>query len=495
MKKIPIILLALLCADAYAFDWKSQTNDELRNGMLEYARDFASETKGTKAGRILDELITRQEKAADPYSWVADTHEAVAALKELCGPTVANTYKSSRADEKKWRLRQRTLELLDYPLHVDEKSPDCPAGLRDAYAVSKDTYLSGTRKEALEWLRKSSPEIGKLGIFKVYNMGFFLRTSERIVAIDIRWDGSVDEAKEIASTVDMLFLTHPHRDHYSKTLLYAFAQAGKSVIIPSNVLPEYTAANKILMNDCDTPVNIQGVSVTSLRGNQGDGIPNNVYILEFDGWRIIHQGDNYDREQESRVSDYPAADVLIVSSWNEMKNIVKAADDAEGPSPLLIPAHENELNEHGVSNRESYHELFSRPDRLGDSDFGYPAYVLLDNGEYITLQKGQYIKKGADPEEFGRVYSNVMDRIRQVPGVQVGPDGNLTIRGVNSVNSISAPLILLDGAEVKDISAVNPYDIESVQVLKDAETVIYGFRGVGGVILITTKKGKAQESK
>lgn len=85
----------------------------------------------------------------------------------------------------------------------------------------------------------------------------------------------------------------------------------------------------------------------------------------------------------------------------------------------------------------------------------------------------------------------------QVPGLQVlrssGQPGSETsgmrIRGFSSANS-TATLVLVDGVE-SDITLVNPNDIESISVLKDAAAcAIYGARAAAGVVLVTTKKGK-----
>lgn len=83
----------------------------------------------------------------------------------------------------------------------------------------------------------------------------------------------------------------------------------------------------------------------------------------------------------------------------------------------------------------------------------------------------------------------------RAPGVYVntsgGPSGETTIRirGVGSMKG-SDPLIIVDGVQDVDISSVNPNDIDSFQVLKDAAaTAIYGARAANGVIIITTKQG------
>jgi len=120
---------------------------------------------------------------------------------------------------------------------------------------------------------------------------------------------------------------------------------------------------------------------------------------------------------------------------------------------------------------------------------------------------------------------NVEDLLQgRAAGVQVTANGNepgapssIKIRGLNSLTGNTEPLYVIDGIIVDSatedtldplsggnsylapqagISGVNPRDIESIEVLKDASaTAIYGSRGANGVILITTKKGKSGETK
>ena len=80
----------------------------------------------------------------------------------------------------------------------------------------------------------------------------------------------------------------------------------------------------------------------------------------------------------------------------------------------------------------------------------------------------------------------------RVAGVEVSPNNSIRIRGTNSINSSTEPLIIVDGSEA-DLNSVSPYDVYSVSVLKDASSSIYGVRGANGVILITTKH--AQQEK
>lgn len=95
-------------------------------------------------------------------------------------------------------------------------------------------------------------------------------------------------------------------------------------------------------------------------------------------------------------------------------------------------------------------------------------------------------------------YTSIAEYLRgRVAGVVVNPNGTIQIRGINSINSPTEALIIVDGAPFNDINSLNPNDVQSVEVLKDASAAIYGSRGANGVVLITTKKGfiQAQEEQ
>ena len=73
---------------------------------------------------------------------------------------------------------------------------------------------------------------------------------------------------------------------------------------------------------------------------------------------------------------------------------------------------------------------------------------------------------------------------------RAGDGGSFNIRGVNSISGSAKPLVLIDGVE-GDVNRVNPNDVASISVLKDASSAaIYGARAAYGVILVTTKTGE-----
>ena len=121
---------------------------------------------------------------------------------------------------------------------------------------------------------------------------------------------------------------------------------------------------------------------------------------------------------------------------------------------------------------------------------------------YGTVKKanvvGSIAKIGSESFEdrpVGRIEQALQG---QMAGVSVrstsgspGSDITINIRGAASISGTTTPLYVVDGVPIDNLSGINPGDIESIDVLKDAASAaIYGSRGSNGVVLITTKKGK-----
>ncbi len=94
-------------------------------------------------------------------------------------------------------------------------------------------------------------------------------------------------------------------------------------------------------------------------------------------------------------------------------------------------------------------------------------------------------------------------QVQQTSG-QPGAGDSLRMRGVSSIAGGNEPLYVIDGLPqfnddvrgANGLATINPSDIESIEVLKDASaTAIYGSRGANGVVMITTKSGRAGQSR
>ncbi|MBB6107606.1 TonB-linked SusC/RagA family outer membrane protein [Mucilaginibacter lappiensis] len=120
--------------------------------------------------------------------------------------------------------------------------------------------------------------------------------------------------------------------------------------------------------------------------------------------------------------------------------------------------------------------------------------VIVNTGFQTVRQEqmtGATVTVGSTELEK-RYTPNIMDNLEgRIPGL-VNYRGATTIRGVSTIQSQTGALIVVDGLPIEgSIANINPYDVESITVLKDAAaSAIYGIRAANGVIVITTKKAK-----
>ena len=145
------------------------------------------------------------------------------------------------------------------------------------------------------------------------------------------------------------------------------------------------------------------------------------------------------------------------------------------------------------------------------------AIVLVDDNQlldetivvaYGTATKSSFTGSAAmvDSETISKKLSSKVTSALAgtTPGVQIisssgdptGGSQTIRIRGIGSMTASSDPLIVVDGVPYEgSISDINPNDVESMSVLKDAAaSAIYGHRGANGVIIITTKKGQSGDA-
>lgn len=127
---------------------------------------------------------------------------------------------------------------------------------------------------------------------------------------------------------------------------------------------------------------------------------------------------------------------------------------------------------------------------------GYGVVKKRDLTGSVSSIKADDITKSTSSNAMQAMQAKVpgLD-IRQTDG-QSGSRLNINLRGNRSITANNSPLILVDGIDYGSTLDISPGDIESMEVLKDASsTAIYGSRGANGVIIITTKKGKAGKSQ
>jgi TonB-linked SusC/RagA family outer membrane protein len=222
---------------------------------------------------------------------------------------------------------------------------------------------------------------------------------------------------------------------------------------------------------------------------------------------------------------------ILLSSmyaWSQTRTVSGRVTDAGSDAPLVNVNITVEGSKNGVTTDQDGRFTIALPEggKLVLSYIGYTTLKLTpDVSKPLTIQMeksaatelgdvivvgygarkkatltGSIVQVGEEVFKDRPLPNPVTALQGQVPGLQImrnsprpGNEGlSITIRGASSVNPVD-PLILVDGVPligIWEFNQLNPNDIESVSVLKDASAAIYGARAQGGVILVTTKRGK-----
>ena len=134
--------------------------------------------------------------------------------------------------------------------------------------------------------------------------------------------------------------------------------------------------------------------------------------------------------------------------------------------------------------------------RMSENDVQMDEVVVIGYG---TAKRGNVtgaIAKVDAAKLEDRPAPNLASSLQgQLAGVEVrstngapGSELQIRVRGAASINADATPLYVVDGIPIDDLGSINPNDIQSIEVLKDASSsAIYGSRGANGVVLITTK--------
>jgi TonB-dependent SusC/RagA subfamily outer membrane receptor len=118
---------------------------------------------------------------------------------------------------------------------------------------------------------------------------------------------------------------------------------------------------------------------------------------------------------------------------------------------------------------------------------GDTVFVQREKKEVVASSSygGTFVTRSA-LEKSGE--TNLLRAIAlKVPGVEY-VDGNLLIRGIKSFKLSNFPLYILDGTETSQVSYLTVMEVESVEILKDASTSMFGVKGGNGVVIINRRK-------
>lgn len=283
------------------------------------------------------------------------------------------------------RERELSLYLLDAILH-------------DKYATHRtpvqDFYHSQI-EVALQDIENTEVAHGAK-VWKLYNMGFIVRTKSVTIAFDLVSGASakVDDftlSKDIQSRLvvqcDALFISHRHGDHNELAIAEQFLDEGKPIVAPPQVWEGESIHEKIThlkrkahtIQQLPLKHNTLLLDVVVYPGHQMSSHENNVsLVFTPEGLSIAHMGDQInegnfmiDYDWIDMVKDFHQVDILIPPCWtNEIYRIV------EGFNPkIVIPGHENELG----------HTIDDRVPFWGDSEYLELTYPELKSSDYPVI--------------------------------------------------------------------------------------------------------------
>ena len=272
------------------------------------------------------------------------------------------------------------------------------AVLHDPYAAYRrpvQEFFNSRMILALDQIEHSIVTDGAI-IWKLYNMGFIVRTKSVTIAFDLV-RGSSARAKDFALSeemmhrfvkqCDVLFISHRHRDHVDEQVAQFFIDDGKPVVAPPQVWsgkPIYRHITHLKrkaheMQSLAVQNGRNVLKVVVYPGHQMAKTENNVpLVFTPEGLSFSHMGDQInegdfmiDYDWIDKVADHYHVDVLMPPCWtNEIYRIVKGFNPK-----VVIPGHENELG----------HPIDDRVPFWGDSEYLELTYPELKNSDYPTV--------------------------------------------------------------------------------------------------------------
>jgi TonB-dependent SusC/RagA subfamily outer membrane receptor len=190
----------------------------------------------------------------------------------------------------------------------------------------------------------------------------------------------------------------------------------------------------------------------------------------------------------------PVSNAIVMVDGNQTKSRtnsegeyrVKVAPDAES---IAILTFNNGIVGELINNRREINFKFGSQVLDADGAAG-PGDEAVNTGYAVVKRKDLTtdVNRIDGTNKKYKSYSNIFEMIqRECSGVRV-TGNSIVIQDSRNLQGSVPPVFVVDGTYVNDISGISPRTVESIQVLKGTSAAIYGTRGFGGAIVITTKK-------
>ena len=344
------LLLAMpvfIWADGWPVKFRDLSDSSIHTEALTKLKEFSEKFAGDPSANEAVKLLKADSSNKNKNAWID---------KILSFTTLV--LKTHPPKEENKEIREAALLILDYPLHVDASSKGADPKLRMAWQEALTNYYKAGTTQAIKEIQSEKPGNGLI-IWKMYNMGFVVKSKNHSIGFDIVSDmGRALDSKQIAALakkLDILFISHAHGDHISFELIKTMAKAGKKIVMPASVGQALKLDEKNLVQLYDNSkqsTDMDGMKILSFPGKQ-DQLDCSVYVVSLDGFTVSHNGDNMRGEIYQEIARGSQIDVLLANCWSGMRGYIETTKPK-----MVISGHENELG-HEVSHRESYLKTFN----------------------------------------------------------------------------------------------------------------------------------------
>ncbi len=263
-----------------------------------------------------------------------------------------------------------------------------------AFRKPAQTFFHSRIDRMIEELETSQITSGAK-VWKIYNMGFIVRTQSVTIAFDLVSGRSSrsedfkipeDQMKRLIKQCDILFISHRHSDHAEKQVVDEFQRLGRPVLAPEQLSKDRTEFSNIIHPERvagkEQKIKLTGnaeLRFINYPGHQMANNDNNVVLITTpENITISHIGDQIneddfmvDFEWIDKVSEKNKVDILIPNAWTmDICRIVKGFDPK-----LVIPGHELELG----------HTVWDRLPYWGDDEYLELNYAELKKSKYPVV--------------------------------------------------------------------------------------------------------------
>jgi len=253
------------------------------------------------------------------------------------------------------------------------------------FVVSKGRKLFELRSKGIvdEIASTVVPE-GKIKVWYIYNMGVVAKTSKHIIAFDIAAPYLSFSFRGIGDLADIILTSHVHGDHYDTWVL----KNGKNLVFPAGTYLAKSYKNKNLYElESGKKVNIDGASVTAFqtdhRRDQNFDFAVAWYLVEVDGFKLVHTGDGFNFKNMKERDFLYTQDIDILFANNQT-----APFNIRDLSPkVVIPLHMHEImHTKGYLETDGFGDVMSSFAKEAGSLKGITPYLLFW-GESIEYSK------------------------------------------------------------------------------------------------------------